>query len=105
MGPEDSGNEWINGLYLTVITVTTIGFGDFSPQETDGLKFFSCALMIIGIPASAAALSLGTQMVFGEQRASIRLKLLQAELDQTSFEGLNEFVRNMRTEGVGNYNR
>jgi len=35
---DDDGNRWgfFNGLYFTFITLTTIGYGDFSPSSTVG---------------------------------------------------------------------
>jgi len=100
---ENDGSAWLNGLYLTVITVTTIGFGDFSPADTHGLKMFGCFLMLIGIPAAASALTLLTQMVFGEMRDEVHLKVIQDRMTEEKFEAVNDFVKQMRATGVGNY--
>ena len=42
------GWSWINALYFSIITLTTIGYGDFSPQTTAG-KLFTIAYVILGI--------------------------------------------------------
>ena len=42
------GWSWINALYFSIITLTTIGYGDFSPQTTAG-KLFIIAYVILGI--------------------------------------------------------
>lgn len=42
------GWSWINSLYFSVITLTTIGYGDFSPT-TDAGKLFTILYIIIGI--------------------------------------------------------
>jgi voltage-gated potassium channel Kch len=42
------GWSWINALYFSVITLTTIGYGDFSPA-TDAGKLFTIFYIIIGI--------------------------------------------------------
>jgi hypothetical protein len=98
------GSKWLNGLYLTVITVTTIGFGDFSPAYGDhGLQIFGIFLMLIGIPATASALALFTRMVFGEINDALRLRVIQGRMTSKKFDGVNEFVREMRENGVGNY--
>ena len=42
------GWTWIDSIYFSVITLTTVGYGDFSPQ-TDGGKLFTIFYIIIGI--------------------------------------------------------
>lgn len=42
------GWNWIDSLYFSVITLTTIGYGDFSPQ-TDFGKVFTMVYILIGL--------------------------------------------------------
>lgn len=42
------GWEWIDSLYFSVITLTTIGYGDLSPETTGG-KIFTIFYIVIGI--------------------------------------------------------
>lgn len=42
------GWSWIDALYFSIITLTTIGYGDFSPQSTAG-KLFTIAYIVVGI--------------------------------------------------------
>ena len=42
------GWKWIDCLYFSVITLTTIGYGDFSPQ-TDAGKLFTIFYILIGL--------------------------------------------------------
>ena len=42
------GWSWIDALYFSIITLTTIDYGDFSPQTTAG-KLFTIAYVILGI--------------------------------------------------------
>lgn len=42
------GWTWIDSLYFSVITLTTVGYGDFSPQ-TDGGKLFTIFYILIGL--------------------------------------------------------
>ena len=40
--------SWLDSLYFSVITLTTIGYGDFSPQ-TDGGKVFALIYIVLGV--------------------------------------------------------
>ena len=42
------GWSWIDSLYFSVITLTTIGYGDFSP-ETDAGKLFTIFYILLGL--------------------------------------------------------
>ena len=42
------GWSWIDSIYFSVITLSTIGYGDFSPS-TDGGKVFTIFYIIMGI--------------------------------------------------------
>lgn len=39
---------WIDSLYFSVITLTTVGYGDFSPATTPG-KVFTMFYVLVGI--------------------------------------------------------
>lgn len=42
------GWSWIDSVYFSVITLTTIGYGDFFPQTDEG-KLFTIFYIIIGL--------------------------------------------------------
>lgn len=42
------GWNWLDSIYFSIITLTTIGYGDFSPQ-TNGGKLFTIFYILIGI--------------------------------------------------------
>lgn len=57
--------SWVDSFYFSVVTVTTVGFGDLAP-ETDGAKLFTVVYIIVGI--SIVATFLDTRMKFRAQR-------------------------------------
>ena len=40
--------SWVDAICFSVVTLTTVGFGDFAPK-TDGGKIFTIFYIIIGI--------------------------------------------------------
>lgn len=51
------GWSYLNALYFTVITLTTIGYGDFSPQTNLG-KIFSMLYILLGLGVLGALIGL-----------------------------------------------
>ena len=56
----DEGWTWLDSLYFSVITLTTVGYGDFSPQ-TDGGKVFTMIYIFIGLGILAGFITLLSQ--------------------------------------------
>ena len=42
------GWAWIDSIYFSVVTISTVGFGDFSPETSAG-KIFTMFYIIIGL--------------------------------------------------------
>ena len=42
------GWSWIDSIYFSLITLTTVGYGDYSPQTTGG-KVFTIFYIILGV--------------------------------------------------------
>lgn len=42
------GLDWVDAFYFTVITLTTVGYGDISP-ETDAGKIFTVVYVLAGL--------------------------------------------------------
>ena len=40
--------SWLDSFYFTIVTLTTVGYGDVAPQTTAG-KLFTMAYLLIGI--------------------------------------------------------
>ena len=66
------GWSWLNAFYTTVITVTTIGYGDFTPTNPDG-KIFAVifAISAIGIVTYTFS-SMAAWVIKREQARAIR---------------------------------
>lgn len=45
--------RWLDAFYFSVVTLTTIGYGDFAPQ-TDAGKLFTVIYMLVGLAAFTA---------------------------------------------------
>lgn len=50
-----NGAKFTNAFYMATMTVTTVGYGDFSPQG-EGNRIFACFYMLAGVLAVARAL-------------------------------------------------
>ena len=57
--------SWVDSFYFSVVTVTTVGFGDITPT-TDGAKLFTVLYIIMGI--SIVATFLDSRMKFRAHR-------------------------------------
>jgi voltage-gated potassium channel len=51
---EDWG--WVDSLYFTVVTLTTVGYGDLAPS-TSGSKLFTVFYIVTGISLLGASLN------------------------------------------------
>mmetsp|Transcript_13504 Transcript_13504/g.29638 ORF Transcript_13504/g.29638 Transcript_13504/m.29638 type:complete len:348 (-) Transcript_13504:265-1308(-) len=96
---EEVGDRWVNGLYLTVITMTSVGFGDLVPVTDQG-KAFSCLLMLSGIPACLAVLRSVSEAVLGSAHDEVRLQLVH-DLSPEKFQTIEIFVTAMHRRNLG----
>ncbi len=61
--------SWLDSFYFTIVTLTTVGYGDISPTTAAG-KLFTMAYLLIGIGLLVTfAARLSSQMV--EQRQQL----------------------------------
>lgn len=68
---------WASSLYMSVITLTTVGFGDCVPRTRAG-RAFACAWMPLGVAATANFLHMVGEAFFhleAQQRLSTQLDL------------------------------
>lgn len=60
------GWPWTDGLYMTFITLTTIGFGEVQPLSTTG-RFFTMALGLAGVGTVAFIFTRSAQVLLNSQ--------------------------------------
>ena len=48
--------SWVDSLYFSVVTLTTVGYGDLAPS-TDGSKLFTVVYLLTGLSLLGAALN------------------------------------------------
>ena len=59
------GFDWVDAFYMTVITVTTVGFGEVMPLDTFG-KIFTVFLILFSIIVYAYTIGVVTEYIIGE---------------------------------------
>src|SRR5215470_2619408 len=64
------GWQWFDGLYMTVITLATIGYGEVHPLTPAG-RGFTIILIVIGVTVFGFLVSILTQAVIETQIASV----------------------------------
>ncbi len=64
------GFSWVDSLYFTVVTLTTVGYGDLSPDTTLG-KVFTVFYLLIGVGVLVAFVSLIARHAVGNEEPSV----------------------------------
>lgn len=49
--------NWIQSFYFSVVTITTVGYGDFTPTN-DACRLFTALYILIGVSVGLVTLSL-----------------------------------------------
>ena len=67
------GWPFIDALYMTVTTLTTVGFREVQPVDSVGAKLFTISLLVVGISALFAGIGVFANMIgSGELQAILR---------------------------------
>ena len=77
------GDDWtvIDALYMTVITLTTVGYGETHPFTNDSLRLFTIFLIFAGLGVVTFTFSTITAyLVEGELKDTIRRKKMLKEI-------------------------
>ncbi len=66
------GYTWLEALYMTVITLSTVGFGEVRPLSPNG-RLFTVVLIMVGVGSAAYLFTLlGDYIVSGELEGTLR---------------------------------
>ena len=79
------GWNWLDSLYFSVITLTTVGYGDLSPH-TDAGKAFTIVYILVGLGILAGFITLVSQkqQERGQRMRERRRNRRNAEVETTS---------------------
>lgn len=76
------GWHWIDALYMTVITLSTVGYGEVVPLTNTG-RVFSMVLILLGVGGAAYAFSMVTDyIVAGELRGALRRQRMVRDISR-----------------------
>lgn len=94
-----------DALYFTVVTVTTVGYGDIHPQ-TGGGKLLAVILIITGVGTFTAALANGTNFILNRreqaeriQKLNIIINLFFSEIGNTLLQKIAILDKNRKSIG------
>lgn len=82
-----TGYNWIDALYMTIITVTTVGFSEVGPMDTQG-KLFTVILIVASVFIFAFAISVITEYILGRNS----LQLLKKKKTKNMINKLSKHV-------------
>jgi hypothetical protein len=94
------GSALVKGFYFSVITLTTVGFGDFVPSTTCG-KLFTIFYILIGVPISVNALGHMIGHIWGEDEESQNVDLVKG-LSEKKLKTMLQFQEDMANVGCNN---
>ena len=78
------GFDFLDAIYQTVITVTTVGFNSPHPLDT-GSKIFTIVLIFVGVGTALYTFSTALEVLFGGQmRELVRSRKMEREISRMS---------------------
>ena len=73
--------SWIDAFYMTIITITTVGFGEVHPLD-DTAKIFTIFLILAGVVILGYALSIITEYIFSKNNfEELKQKKMQKKIE------------------------
>ncbi len=78
-----SGWDWLDALYMVVITISGVGYGEVRPVETQTLRWLTITLIVLGYAAAIYTVGGFAQIVIdGELRRVLGVRRMQKEIDR-----------------------
>ncbi|MCK7590058.1 potassium channel protein [Subsaxibacter sp. CAU 1640] len=79
-----SNYSWIDAIYMTVITITTVGFGEVQPLD-EFSKIFTVCLILASVVIVGYALTVITEYILSKNNfEELKLKKMQKKIDKLS---------------------
>ena len=79
-----SDYTWIDSIYMTVITITTVGFGEVQPLD-EFSKIFTVFLILASVVIVGYAISIITEYILSKNNIEeLKLKRMQKKIDNMS---------------------
>lgn len=88
-----TGDAFVNSLYFSVVTMTTVGYGDITAQKGESM-IATVIIMIVGVPIIGVTLQELTGMIFAEQKEALELEVVGG-MDANQFDSMNEFTHEL----------
>ncbi|MBX7218317.1 MAG: potassium channel protein [Blastocatellia bacterium] len=54
--------SWLDSLYTTIVTLGTVGYGDFTPKTTEG-RIFAIVFIVVGVSSAGYVLTVAAQAI------------------------------------------
>lgn len=76
-----SGYDWLDAIYMTVITTTTVGFAEVNPLDTES-KIFTICLILASVVIVGYAISIITEFILSRNNfEDIKQRKMQKKID------------------------
>jgi hypothetical protein len=88
------GWTFIDSFYFAMVTVTTVGYGDLTPEDDDGQQIFIACYAFLGVAFLAAILSeLSTRLVRYVKKMAMRAKETAMQESRVLLEQVNLILK------------
>lgn len=82
------GMSLIEGFYMTIITITTVGFGEVQPLSSAG-RIFTSVLILMGVATATSAISNAASIVLGQR---LWLSIRERRMEETIASLENHYI-------------